>query len=56
VLPRLLAQKYFDTCPQIASVALALHETKWSRLSFGGKLLPHSFVLDSNGKPTVEVS
>jgi len=50
-----LTKKYLDTYPQIASVALTVHETKWSRLSFGGKPHPHSFVLDSNGQPTVEV-
>jgi urate oxidase len=50
-----LAKKYLDTYPQIASVAVTAHETKWSRLSFGGKPHPHSFVLDSNGKPFVEV-
>jgi urate oxidase len=53
---QVLAKKYLDTYPQIASVALTVHETKWSRLSFAGKPHPHSFVLDSNGKPTVEVS
>jgi len=53
---QVLAKKYLDTYPQIASVALTVHETKWSRLSFEGKPHPHSFVLDSNGKPTVEVS
>ena len=53
---QVLAKKYFDTYPQIASVAIASHETKWSRLSFGGKPHPHSFVLDSNGSPTVEVT
>ena len=53
---QVLAKKYLDTYPQVASVALTVHETKWSRLSFGGKPHPHSFVLDSNGKPTVEVT
>jgi urate oxidase len=53
---QVLAKKYLDTYPQISSVAITAHETKWSRLSFGGKPHPHSFVLDSNGKPTVEVS
>ena len=53
---QVLAKKYLDTYPQIASVALTVHETKWSRLSFGGKPHPHSFVLDSNGKPTVELT
>src|SRR5258708_2973042 len=53
---QVLAKKYLDTYPQIASVAITAHETKWSRLSFGGKPHPHSFVLDRNGKPTVEIS
>jgi urate oxidase len=53
---QVLAGKYLDLYPQVTSVAITAHETKWSRLSFGGKPHPHSFVLDSNGKPTVEVS
>ena len=53
---QVLARKYLDTYPQISSVAITAHETKWSRLSFGGKLHPHSFVLDSNGKPFVEAT
>ena len=48
---QVLAKRYLDTYPQIASVAISAQETKWSRLSFGGKPHPHSFVLDSNGKP-----
>jgi len=32
------------------------HETKWNRLSIDDKPHPHSFVLDSNGKPFVEVA
>src|SRR5438270_705111 len=51
-----VARQYLDLYPQVTSVAITAHETKWSRLSFGGKPHPHSFVLDSNGKPTVEVS
>jgi urate oxidase len=51
-----LAKKYLDLYPQVSSVAVAAHETKWSRLSFGGKPHPHSFILDSNGKPFVEVN
>jgi len=51
---QMLAKRYLDTYPQIASVAITAHETKWSRLSFDGKPHPHSFVLDSNGKPFVE--
>ena len=53
---QVLAKKFLDTYPQIASVAITSHETKWERLSFGGKPHPHSFVLDGNGKPTVEVT
>src|ERR1700709_2080719 len=53
---QVLAQKYLDTYPQISSVAITAHETKWSRLSIGGKPHPHSFILDSNGKPFVEVA
>ena len=52
---QVLAKKYLDLYPQVVSVAITAHETKWSRLSFGGKPHPHSFILDSNGKPTVEV-
>jgi urate oxidase len=53
---QVLAKRFLDTYPQIASVAISAHETKWERLSFGGKPHPHSFVLDGNGNPTVEVS
>lgn len=52
---QVLAKKFLDTYPQVSSVAVTAHETKWSRLSFGGKPHPHSFILDSNGKPFVEV-
>ncbi|VIO80478.1 factor-independent urate hydroxylase [Bradyrhizobium ivorense] len=53
---QVLARKYLDTYPQISSVALTSHETRWTRLSFDGKPHPHSFVLDGNGRPTVEVA
>jgi urate oxidase len=53
---QVLAKKYLGTYPQIDSVNVTAHETKWSRLSFDGKPHPHSFVLDSNGKPFVEVT
>src|ERR1700710_3331459 len=52
---QVLAKEYLDLYPQVSSVAITAHETKWSRLSFGGKPHPHSFVLDSNGTPTVEL-
>ena len=53
---QVLAKKYLDSYPQVTSVAVTAHETKWSRMSFGGKPHPHSFVLDSNGKPFVEAT
>jgi urate oxidase len=53
---QVLAKKYLDSYPQVASVTVTAHETKWNRLSFGGKPHPHSFVLDGNGKPSVEVT
>src|ERR1700694_4902267 len=53
---QVLAKKYLDSYLPVSSVAITAHETKWSRLSFGGKPHPHSFVLDSNGKPFVEVT
>ena len=53
---QVLARKYLDTYPQVASVAVTAHQTKWNRLSFGGKPHPHSFTLDGNGKPFVEAT
>lgn len=51
-----LAKKYLDSYSQVTAVSITAHETKWSRLSIGGKPHPHSFILDSNGKPTVELT
>ena len=53
---QVLAKKYLDSYLPVSSVAITAHETKWSRLSFGGKPHPHSFVLDGNGKPSVELT
>jgi urate oxidase len=53
---QVLAKKYLDTYPQVSSVAITAHETKWSRLTISGDPHPHSFVLDGNGEPTVDVS
>ena len=53
---QVLAQKYLDLYSQMSSVTVTAHETKWSRLSFGAKPHPHSFVLDNNGKPSVELT
>ena len=51
----LLAQRYLDLYPQVTKASITSHETKWSRLSIDGTPHSHSFLLDSNGKPTVEV-
>ena len=53
---QVLAKKYLDSYPQVASVAITAHETKWEPPELHGKPHPHSFVLDSNGKPFVEVT
>lgn len=53
---QVLAKRYLDTYPQVASVTVTAHETKWTRLLIDGKPHAHSFILDSNGKPTVEVA
>src|SRR3981081_101689 len=37
---QVLAKKYLDSYPQVASVALTVHETNWRRPSFGGKTHP----------------
>ena len=50
-----LAQRYLDLYPQVTKASITAHETKWSRLSIDGTPHPHSFLLDSNGKPTIEV-
>jgi urate oxidase len=55
-LCQVLAKKYLYLYPQVASVVVTAHETRWNRLSFGGEPHPHSFVLDGNGKPTAEVT
>lgn len=52
---QVLAKKYLDTYPQIDKTTVTAHETRWRRASFGGTPHPHSFVLDGNGKPFVEV-
>ena len=52
----LLAARFLQRYPQVERVRVSLRETRWARASFGGDAHPHSFVLDSNGQPTAEVS
>jgi urate oxidase len=53
---QVLAQRYLDLYPQLVSVGITAHETKWARLAIDGAPHPHAFTLDSNGKPTVEIT
>jgi urate oxidase len=50
-----LAARFLARYPQVDRVRVTMHETRWTRASFGGAAHPHSFVLDGNGKPTAEV-
>jgi urate oxidase len=40
----------------VAGVKVITQETKWTRLVVGGAAHDHAFTLDSNGRPTVELS
>ena len=51
-----LAARFLQRYPQVERVRVSLRETRWTRASIGGEAHPHSFVLDSNGQPTAEVS
>jgi urate oxidase len=51
-----VADKLLSCYPQIEQVSVTGHQTKWTRLAFGGVPHPHGFVLDANGKPFCEVS
>ncbi len=50
-----LAARFLARYPQVDRVRVTMHETRWTRASFGGAAHPHSFVLDGNGTPTAEV-
>ncbi|MCK8786684.1 urate oxidase [Roseomonas sp. NAR14] len=50
-----VAEKLLGAYPQVESATVTAHETKWVRLAFGGTPHPHSFVLDSNGRPYAKV-
>lgn len=46
-----IGQRLLDSYPQVEKATVTAHETKWSRLSLGGKPHPHGFLRDSNGRP-----
>lgn len=52
---RAVADKLLASYQQIERAVISGHQTKWTRLAFGGAPHPHSFVLDANGKPFCEV-
>ena len=51
-----LINHFLTDNPQVRKVQVQIAEYQWTRINFGGKPHPHSFVLDSNGKPSVEVT
>lgn len=50
-----VADKLLACYPQVETVTVTAHETKWDRLSVGGTPHDHSFLLDGNGKPFARV-
>jgi urate oxidase len=51
----ILANRYLDLYTQVGRVSLTAYETRWSRMQIGGAAHPHGFVLDANGRPTVQI-
>jgi len=51
-----VAERLLKNYQQLSTATVTGHETKWTRLAFGGKVHPHSFVLDGNGEPFAEVA
>jgi urate oxidase len=50
-----VARKLLDNYVNVEAATVTAHETKWSRLVVDGAPHPHSFLLDSNGKPFAKV-
>ena len=51
-----LGEKFLERYPHCERATVTAAETKWVRASFAGKSHGHSFLLDSNGMPTVKVT
>jgi urate oxidase len=47
---------FFSHYDHVAGVKVTTKETKWTRLNVNGAAHDHAFTLDSNGKPTVQLS
>jgi urate oxidase len=50
-----LALRFLERYPQVEKATVYASETKWNRLEVAGKPHEHSFMLDSNGKPSAKV-
>lgn len=51
-----VAAYFFEHYAHVAAVHVTTHETKWIRLAVDGSEHEHSFTLDSNGWPTVQLT
>ena len=51
-----LAARFLHRYPQVEQATVRTWETKWVRATLDGAAHPHSFVLDSNGRPTVSLT
>ncbi len=51
-----VCRRFFDRYPQVAGLDVTAHETRWQRMALEGRPHPHSFVLDSNGRPFASVA
>ena len=51
-----IADRFFHDYPQVEKATITASETKWKRLMVDGAAHPHSFTLDSNGKPFATVT
>jgi len=50
-----LAGRFLERYPQVEKTTVIALETKWNRLDVAGSPHEHSFLLDSNGKPSARV-
>ena len=51
-----LAARFLERYPQVERASVHTWETKWRRADLAGSPHSHTFILDSNGKPTATVS
>jgi len=51
-----LATRFLERYPHVERATVSTWETKWVRAILGDGAHPHSFILDSNGRPTAVVT